>query len=402
MYILEKLETLRGLKGQSFGAHLYNIKCNKDGHLDQLVELTKFLSYHYKESTISVQQRFYHVWFNFYKIETCPYCDSPRMFAKKPKFSIDRYGIKPTNPVNYYATCMSDSCSRRHTSEQTQMALLEKYGSKNPMKVPGSLEKLKATNQKKYGVDFYTETQEFKNKVKVTFDSKYGGHPTKLKSTQDKKKKTNLEKYGFENSLDNPEIKEKSRITNNEKYGGNSSMCSDEVKNKSKATNQKKHGVDWYLQSDDFKKKFTESMLEKYGVEHAMHYTPSFEKSMNTSYRKKIFVFPSGRIENIQGYEGFALNELLDSNYLEDDIIVSNKEIEKYTGLIKYEDSGRKIRKYYPDIYVVSENKIIEVKSKYTYETNIGINKAKKEACLALGLAFEFWIYDSLGNKAVK
>jgi hypothetical protein len=280
--------------------------------------------------------------------------------------------------------------------------MLAKHGTTNPMEVPGAMEKLKEHNRKKYGVDFYTSTKEFKEKTKKTFDEKYGGHPTSLEKTQDKKRKTNLERYGVENALLNPEVKEKSRLTNNEKYGGNSSMCSSEVRLKSKETNRKKHGVDWYVQSEDFKRKFKETMLEKYGVEQVMHYTPSFEKSLDTSYKKKIFVFPSGRIEKIQGYEGFAITELLDCGYQEDDIVVSNKEIESFTGKIWYQDSVEKMRKYYPDLYLKSENKIIEVKSKYTYETNIVVNKKKKNACLSLGLLFEFWVYDSKGNKTIR
>ena len=134
-------------------------------------------------------------------------------------------------------------------------------------------------------------------------------------------------------------------------------------------------------------------MLLRYGVEQVMHYTPSFEKSMNTSYRKKIYIFPSGRVEKIQGYEGFAINDLLDSGYLEDDIITSNRDIEKFTGKIWYNDSENKRRKYYPDIYIISENKIIEVKSKYTYDSAYSINIRKRKSCLDLSLNFNFWIF---------
>jgi len=401
MCILQKIEGWRSKTGKAFGTIMRDLPKDQDS-ISQLKSLTSFLDLIYESDKISIQQRFYHVWYSFYEIEVCPYCESPRVFAKKPKFSIDRYGIKPTNSVNYYGTCMSDFCNKKYNLEKTRSKMMENHGTTNPMEVPGALEKIKENNRKKYGVDFYTETEEFKEKIKETFDKKYGGHPTKLKETQDKKRKTNKEKYGFEHALDNSEVKEKSRITNNLKYGGNSSMCSEEIKNKSKETNRRKRGTDWYVQSEDFKKKFKESMLKKYGVEQVMHYTPSFEKSLNTSYKKKIFVFPSGRIEKIQGYEGFALNELLDTGYIEDEIIVSSKEIESHTGTIWYLDSERKKRKYYPDIYLIRDNKIIEVKSKYTYETNISINKAKKQACLDLGISFEFWVYDSKGEKTIK
>ena len=400
MRVLQKMESWRDKKGQAFGAYLYQISQSQED-LDQLKSLTLFLDDFYEPSNISSQQRFYHAWFNFYEIEVCPYCKSPRMFTKIPKFSIDRYGEKPTNPVNYYATCMGIDCAKKYNMDRTNKTMLERYNTTNPMTVPGASEKIRANNRKKYGADYYTSTDEFKKKTKETFEEKYGGHPTKLSSTQDKKRKTNIEKYGFSNALLNPEVKEKSMATNNEKYGGNSSMCSSEVRDKSKATNQKKHGVDWYVQSDEFKKKFTETMLARYGVEHAMHHTDSFEKSISTSYRKKIFVFPSGRIEKIQGYEGFAIIDLLNSGYSEDDIIVSNKDIEMHTGVIFYPDSENKKRKYYPDIFVLSENKIIEVKSHYTFDYAYTVNMRKRKASIDMGLSFEFWVYDPAGKRII-
>lgn len=400
MCILEKIESWRGYQGKAFGTIIGSIKKNQELN-QELKSLTKFLDPIYGEN-ISVQQRFYHVWFDFYEIEVCPYCGNSREFSRKAKFSIDRYGIKPTNSVNYYKTCRSEECDKKYNLDKTQESMMKNHGTINPMEVPGALDKLKERNQEKHGVDFYTGTEEFKNKVKNTFDKKYGGHPTKLKETQDKKRKTNFEKYGFEHVLDNPEIKEKSRITNNERYGGDSSMCSDETKRKSRETNRKNHGTDWYVQSDEFKEKFKKTMIKRYGVEQVMHYTPSFEKSLKSSHKKKIFVFPSGRIEKIQGYEGFALNYLLDNGYKEEDIIVSNKEIEKYTGKIWYFDYDDKKKKYYPDIYIISENSIIEVKCDYTYNSGYSRNILKKQACLDLGISFEFWIYNEKGERIIK
>ena len=56
----------------------------------------------------------------------------------------------------------------------------------------------------------------------------------------------------------------------------------------------------------------------------------------------------------------------------------------------------------YPDIYLISDNKIIEVKSEYTYKSAYSINIRKKQACLDLKISFEFWVYDSKGEKTIK
>jgi hypothetical protein len=400
MSILEKIETWRDKSGKAFGTIMQKIRRNSDD-LNEISELTDFLNPHYAEIDISLQQRFYHIWFSYYDIERCPYCNSPREFSRYNIFSIDRFGGKQKTTANYYSTCRSIACDKRYNYGRTSLTLLKKYGTTNTMEIPGSMEKLKETNRKKYGSDFYMGTSDFKERTKKTFEEKYGGHPTTLQETQEKKKKTNLEKYGYGHALDNPEVKEKSRLTNIKKYGGNSSMCSKEIQEKSKETNRRKHGVDWYVQSEEFRKKFKEDMLEKYGVENALQYTPFYEKSLETSYRKKVFIFPSGRIEIIQGYEHFALCDLLDSGYQEEDIIVSNSEIGKLIGSIWYKDKSGQKRIYYPDIYIKSENKLIEVKSEYTYEAENSRNLRKKDACLSVGIFYEFWIYGGDGGKRI-
>ena len=74
-----------------------------------------------------------------------------------------------------------------------------------------------------------------------------------------------------------------------------------------------------------------------------------------------------------------------------DDICISNSNIEKYTGQIYYEFEGKN-HKYYLDFYIISENKIYEVKSEYTYNSDIVINNLKKNACINKGIDFEFII----------
>ena len=60
-----------------------------------------------------------------------------------------------------------------------------------------------------------------------------------------------------------------------------------------------------------------------------------------------------------------------------------------------------KKRRYFPDFYFLFENKIVEVKSMWTYKQNFNINIEKKKACIYLGLKFEFWIFDYKGIRTV-
>lgn len=82
----------------------------------------------------------------------------------------------------------------------------------------------------------------------------------------------------------------------------------------------------------------------------------------------------------------------------ESDLIVNASDIQKLTGKILYEHDG-KIKRYYPDIYIISENKIIEVKSKYTYLKDLEINNLKMKACIDRGFSFEFMIIERPNKK---
>ena len=87
------------------------------------------------------------------------------------------------------------------------------------------------------------------------------------------------------------------------------------------------------------------------------------------------------------------MDELFREGYDENNIITECDSIE-------YEYNN-KIHNYYPDIYIIDENKIIEVKSDWTMKTQYDKNIAKKNGCLESGFEFEFWIYDEKKNKTI-
>lgn len=114
------------------------------------------------------------------------------------------------------------------------------------------------------------------------------------------------------------------------------------------------------------------------------------QKVISGGLKYKNFIFPSGKIVKIQGYENIVLNELI-KYFEEDDIFIGPKEIHQKIGFIKYEYNGT-IHKYYPDIYIKSKNLIIEVKSNWTFEMRKEINLLKQQACINMGLNFKFII----------
>ena len=72
--------------------------------------------------------------------------------------------------------------------------------------------------------------------------------------------------------------------------------------------------------------------------------------------------------------------------------MININDIAKFTGKITYVTPNGKQHRYYPDIYIISENKVIEVKSEYTMSKNIEVNLLKMKATLDKRIGFEFKI----------
>lgn len=141
--------------------------------------------------------------------------------------------------------------------------------------------------------------------------------------------------------------------------------------------------------------KHLKTMMQRYGVKYIQHCPEMFAKIQNKSFKWKQFTFPSGKIIELQGYEHFAVRDLL-KIHAESDIKCGrgSKEVPS----VKYVFENKN-KVYYPDIYIPKLNKIIEVKSTYTYNLSLKRNLAKKKSCIEKGYSFEFVFYNKKGVK---
>ncbi len=94
-----------------------------------------------------------------------------------------------------------------------------------------------------------------KDKVKNTYQDKYGGHPLKNDDIKKKIENTNLKKYGHKSHLSSKKIKDKIEKTNLEKYGVKRPLQSEEIFNKTQKTLLEKYGVNHGLQSEEIREK---------------------------------------------------------------------------------------------------------------------------------------------------
>ena len=258
-------------------------------------------------------------------------------------------------------------------------------------------EKRKITCLNKYGVDNYSKTQECKNKHITNNLKKWGvEHTFQSKNNIEKTKQTNLEKYGVNHYSKTNEFKEKHKQTCLEKYGVNHQSKTNEVKEKTKQTCLKRYGVNSGFDINRIKdlECRIQTCLNKYGVENPMQNCEISDKSFHNGFKYKRYILPSGIEVKVQGYESKYLNEYFLNNGLEENILIENKDIELKIGKIWYNTPDGKKHRYYPDCYLINENKIIEVKSIWTIKINPEIQELKKQACLDKGLDFEYKIYN--------
>jgi len=271
-----------------------------------------------------------------------------------------------------------------------------KYGFECSLQSKKIQDKIKATNLEKYGVEYASQSEEVKDKMKATNLERLGvEYPGQSQEVKIKMKATNLEKYGFENPFQSEEIKDKMKATNLERRGVEHPLQSQEVRDKCKATNLERFGVENPSQSEDIKDKKKVTCLKNHGVEHPAQNAEISEKMSKNAYKGYDFVFPSGRIERIQGYEKYMLNDLLfKENVKENDIIVSRNEVP----IIWYEDATGKKHRYFVDCFIKTQNRCIEVKSTWTAENNQHNIYLKQQAVKDACYLCEIWIYDSKGE----
>lgn len=309
--------------------------------------------------------------------------------AKKIKFDrikhtmVNKYGVEYAAQLDIF-------------KDKMETTTLEIYGCKYAIQNEGIKNKVKQTNLEKYGCEYGLQNEGVKNKRKKSNLEKYGvEHCNQILEVKQKIQKTNLEKYGTICALQNEKIKNRIKQTNLQKYGVEYGFQNEDIKQKIIETNLKKYGVKYNTQRQEIKDKTKETNLQKYGVEHTSQCPYIIEKITKHMYKSKEYIFPSGNVIKIQGYEYYALDELINNNVCEEDIVTGCKNVPE----IWYFDKNDKKRRHFVDIYIPKENLCIEVKSTWTAKLHDGNIQLKQKAGKELGFRYEIWIYNKEGIK---
>lgn len=289
-------------------------------------------------------------------------------------------------------------CSAKHAAiaESTKKArkntVHDLYGVDNVWHIPEVQAKARETSLEKFGVERYQTTQEWSQRFKETYSQKSDEEKA---SIQEKRESTLLATHGVRNPLHSEEILARVKETQIAKYGDHPRRTQ-AVKERFKQTCLEKYGVEYPSQCPAMKDKRVATVQKRYGVDSPMQHPDMFEKQQYNGRKFKQYTFPSGTTYNIQGYEGRALDVLLEQGFTERDIQLTGRSAVRYFWSAEDGIGDDKWHYYHPDIILPKENKIIEVKSPWTYAGNAhhqSKNKAKAAACIAAGFAFEFWVF---------
>jgi len=309
------------------------------------------------------------------------------------KNSAVRDKIKASNLEKYG---YEHSFSNPEVRKKQQATMLSRYGGKFAVLCSSLNEKRKATCMAKYGFSYSMSSPIIQSKIRNIMKAKYG-HISSLgnKNVQDKVKATVLKKYGQSHIMKVFAVKEKLRNTCIKKYGFPTCLQNEKIKEKGKKSLLLKYGVDNVFKHAGIRKlaqiKSKQTCLKKYGKEFAIQSPEIFEKIIKSGYLYKEYIYPSGRVDKIQGYEHFAIDELLQKEKIgEAEIITSRSDVPK----IWYKTPDGKQHRYFVDIYIPSQNRCIEVKSIWTAKLHKDIICLKHQATKDAGYLCEIWIYD--------
>ena len=143
-------------------------------------------------------------------------------------------------------------------------------------------------------------------------------------------------------------------------------------------------------------KKREETNIKKIGYPYPVQNPEIARKCFDNMRKSKIYIFPSGRKVKVQGYEPQCLNDLIFNEHIdENDIKVA---IGDSAPTIIWNDDNGKEHTHYPDIFIVSQNKLIDAKSDYILKERTKGPYKKQEAAKKMGYKYEIRVYNEKGD----
>jgi hypothetical protein len=207
-----------------------------------------------------------------------------------------------------------------------------------------------------------------------------------------------MEKYGVESTFQADSVKEKIKETILERYGVEFISQNTIIKEKGTKTYLEHYGPDHLDERKELVERRKQTMFQRYGVHHPLQSIEINNKMQQTAFSFINYTTPLGLIRRVQGYEPFALYILFKTEHQDESNVLTNR-LDVPRILYRHKDESEHY--YFPDIFLKSENKLIEVKSMWTYNKDININILKWKAAQSAGYTMEFWVFTPKGERTV-
>lgn len=387
---------------------------------------TEFLS-DVPNATMSL--RCYCILEDIYEVPTCSVC------GKKCKKS----SVTSSSSSSYhgFTEFCSRSCGNSARISRMKSTTKEKYGVENAMQSEEVKEKSKLTNERLNEKD-PSRKNKIRKKAADTIKAKYGDDGLRCESIQEKKKRTSMDRYGVDFPMRSEEVKKKykksvyekykvdniSKIddfrkkaesTNKIRYGDPVFFKTDDFCKKSKITNRNKYGVDYYVQSEEFLNKASISNRSKYGksnfsqthLDDEIIDILSSKEMMKLMYEEHKFV---GKVASILGVDKNTVSRRLKSHGIEVHQITSSsiKEEEIYnfiSSIFDGEIERSNSNEIYPkhlDIYIPSLKLAFEFNGVYWHSSKFKdrmYHQNKSLACRERGIRLIHIWEDDWDNK---
>jgi hypothetical protein len=290
-----------------------------------------------------------------------------------------------------------DICTKENRKVKVRATNLQRFGCVAPAQNKEVQERMQQTCLVNFGCRNAFQNEGIKEKIKDVVMKRYNVISTaQIPEAIERRKQTCLENYGVEHPAQNKDVQERMQQTCLVQFGCRNAFQNEEIKERIKQQNIEQHGVEYNSQRPEVKERSVATCLEKYNVEHPAQNTEIAEKSSKNAYKLKDYKLPSGATIKIQGYEGLALNDLLNSEHLDESQITTGV---TNVPVIWYTDVEGTRHRHFVDIYIPHQNRMIEVKSTWTAAKKKDLIFVKQEACQALGYNYEIWVYDKKGRR---
>lgn len=198
----------------------------------------------------------------------------------KPNYQLCKCGNRVTTHISLedgYRKFCSPKCASNDPElrANAKKTLVEKYGVEHYSKTNEWVEKVKTTNLQKYGVDNFSKTDEYKTKSKETYLNKYGvDNFTKTEEYKEKSKKTCLDKYGVDSYTKTAEYKQSFKEKMLEKFGTDALFKSNDWRKEN-----------FKISNDEFHIQYLGNSISQFNCDYGLEHT--FEINTDNYYGRK-------------------------------------------------------------------------------------------------------------------